>query len=123
MKTTYWPLLLFGMCVLLACGGKTALLSNDAGSGVCDPAPTIENVTVTLEEDSCMLTGTDAEFGSTYTETCDGTSCTFAFADGAGTCGECQALDHTNTCPNGIPTCADWLPWFDFSDSTLVDNR
>lgn len=64
-----------------------------------------------LVDGSCTFE--EEQDGHTHRVVCNGETCLWQ-VDGEETC-VCQRLDYANRCGNGVPMCADWQDYFDFS--------
>lgn len=94
----------------LSCGARTGY-----DNEVCQGAELLSTPMSGYDE---ILTAETCSFvteqnGHEHRILCDGQTCRW-YVDDVQLC-TCQELDYANRCGNGVPMCADWLRYFDFS--------
>jgi hypothetical protein len=115
------PAVCCAAALLLSCGGRSTPGPGAAADGAdgevtadaaCPMPAALSSQRCRASAERCEVGGVD-DRGVRYEMVCDGTDCVWKEGDRV-VCG-CDHLNYANTCPLGVPTCADWNPPFNWA--------
>lgn len=92
------------------CGARTAY-DNEVCQGADLLTAPLNGADAILTAESCSFVASQG--GHQHRIHCDGEVCRW-YVDDVLLC-TCEELDYASTCGNGVPMCAAWLQYFDFS--------